>query len=112
MPGFGAIGELAVGEPFAASGPANYTITAQSGTYAITGQSAVILRSKVLTASAGSYTITGQSATLLRSKVISAQYGTYSLTGQSADIVIGGSPIVTVTQTFILIRSFTRRGRF
>lgn len=64
----------------------NYTITADYGTYAITGQSATILKTRILTAEQGSYSLTGQAATILRSKVVSADYGTYALTGKDAAI--------------------------
>jgi len=64
-----------------------YTIAANNGSYAVTGQSASLLRSKVLSANNGSYTITGQSATLLRSKALSGDYGAYAVTGQSATLL-------------------------
>jgi phage gp45-like len=111
-----------------------YTVTADNGTYAVTGQSATLLRSKVLSGDFGSYTVTGQSATLLRSKVLSGDYGLYTLagqdasirrtrlfeantgqyalTGQDAIITLGGSPIVVDEQLLIKLRSFTERRRF
>jgi hypothetical protein len=64
-------------------------VTANYGSYAVTGQSASLLRSKVLNANNGSYTVTGQSATLLRSKALSANYGVYTITGQSATLSKG-----------------------
>jgi hypothetical protein len=111
-----------------------YTITADNGTYAVTGQSATILRSKVLSGAYGTYTVSGQSATLLRSKVLSGAYGLYTLTGQDASlkrsrlfdantgqyaltgqdaiITFGGSPVVVGDQLLIKLRSFTERRRF
>ena len=73
--------------PVASGGVVNYTLTAQHGTYAITGQPAVLLRSKLITANSGTYSYTGQSANLLRSKLLTATNGTYALTGQSANII-------------------------
>lgn len=66
--------------------PNAYTLTAQAGSYSLTGQSATITRNRALTASAGSYAVTGQSATLVKGRVLTAQAGSYSLTGQSANI--------------------------
>jgi hypothetical protein len=64
-----------------------YTIAANNGSYAVTGQSASLLRSKILIANNGSYAVTGQSATLLRSKALSGVYGSYTVTGQSATLL-------------------------
>lgn len=90
-----------------------YTLTAQSGSYSVSGQQATLLRHRNITASAGTYNITGQSvnityspttavytltaqvgsysitgrsATLLKSKLLSASSGSYSITGNSATI--------------------------
>lgn len=64
-----------------------YTLTANSGSYTLSGQDATILKSKVLNADQGTYTLTGQSASLFRSKVINAAQGSYALTGQSSTIL-------------------------
>lgn len=99
MLGFSPLGALPIaGLPATGGGGGNYTLTAQHGTYVISGQSATILRSKLLTASSGSYSYTGQSATLLRSKLLSASQGTYAYTGQSATITYtAGSANYTIT---------------
>lgn len=110
-----------------------YTIAANNGSYAVTGQSASLLRSKVLSANNGSYTITGQSATLLRSKALSGDYGVYTITGQSATLskgrfllgdsgtygVTGQNAVITYSsitintdQLLVKLRSFTERRRF
>ena len=100
-----------------------YSITAQPGSYSITGQSSAITRSKhivadvgsyslsgqnatinytptgtnyTITANHGTYSITGQVATLLRSKQIVADAGSYSLTGQNATINYSGSGTTTL----------------
>jgi Ca2+-binding RTX toxin-like protein len=75
------------------SGATNYTITAQAGTYSVTGQSATLLRSKLIVASNGSYAVTGQSATLLRSRLITASNGAYAINGQSVTITYGGGAV-------------------
>jgi len=68
----------------------NYTISADNGTYAVTGQS----------------------ATLLRNKVLSGGYGLYTLTGQDAIITFDGEPVVVSEQLLVKLRSFTERRRF
>lgn len=63
-----------------------YSITAQAGSYALTGQSSTITRSRLLTASAGSYAYTGQQATVSRNRQLTASAGAYALAGQSATL--------------------------
>ena len=67
-------------------GNTNYPITANSGTYALTGQSATITKTRLITANNGTYALTGQSATIVKTRLITANNGTYALTGQSATI--------------------------
>jgi hypothetical protein len=67
-------------------GNTNYPITANSGTYALTGQSATIVKTRLITANNGTYALTGQSATIVKTRLITANNGTYALTGQSATI--------------------------
>jgi hypothetical protein len=64
-----------------------YRLVADSGSYAVTGQSANITRSRLLTAAAGSYSVTGQSATILKSKVLQSASGAYVVSGNNANIV-------------------------
>jgi hypothetical protein len=102
-------------KPLATSGLVNaYALSASNGSYATTGQSAIILRSKVVSADSGSYTVTGQSATLLRSKSLSGDFGTYTTTGVPAVITYSGgpAPVVVTDQLLITLRSFTERRRF
>ena len=68
-----------------------YTLTAQGGTYALTGGTATIKRDRALTASGGSYAIAGQQATITWSSVaaaytLTAQGGSYAITGASASL--------------------------
>lgn len=69
-----------------------YTLTAQSGSYTISGQQATLLRHRNLTVSAGTYNITGQSVNITYSPTaavytLTAQAGSYSLTGLSATLL-------------------------
>jgi hypothetical protein len=90
--------------------PSGYTLTASQGSYAVTGQSLTLLRSKQLTASQGSYAVTGQSASIDKGRWLSALNGVYSVSGQNADIVFTSS--TGATQRFVWLRTFTDRRRF
>jgi hypothetical protein len=102
-----------------------YTITANNGTYALTGQSAVLIKGRVLTASNGTYSLTGQTTQItyqylsavfnshvfgfspfaavpfaytpptLNAYSITAQNGTYALTGQTATITYAANYVIT-----------------
>jgi hypothetical protein len=97
--------------PFPVSG--GYTLTALTGTYAVTGVAATILRSKVLLPVAGVYAITGQNATILRSKALLPLAGTYSINGQPAILTWAGGPSPAGNlQDYIELRSFTERRGF
>ena len=116
---------------------AGYTITANNGTYALTGQSAVVTKTRLIIANNGTYALTGQSAILLygvsytltanngtyalagqgatisRSRLLLPLNGVYSLTGYAADIAYAPTPTpVANVEYFIEIRSFTERRRF
>jgi hypothetical protein len=65
----------------------------------------------VLTSSYGAYTVTGQNAVLTKSRLLSPQNGIYSLSGQAVNITYSGAPVATVSQYWIEIRSFTESRR-
>jgi hypothetical protein len=69
------------------AGAGGYTLVANNGTYAVTGQAASLLRSRLVSAVYGTYALTGQNATLLKSRVMLANTGTYSVAGQAAIVV-------------------------
>lgn len=73
-----------------AGGAGSYTLTAQSGAYNLAGQSAQLLKSKLLISSGGIYQNTGADASLYRSRQLSLSGGTYSISGASADITFTG----------------------
>ena len=97
---------------FTAPPSVGYSITANAGSYAVTGQTATLARSRLLTANAGSYAVTGQTAILTKSRLLSGDFGVYTVTGAAAVIDLGGSPIVDSTQLYVVLRSFTERRRF
>lgn len=72
--------------------PNAYSLTAQGGSYALTGAPATISRNRSLTASGGSYSFTGQQATITYAAAsvnytLTAQGGSYTWTGQTATIL-------------------------
>jgi hypothetical protein len=79
----------------------NYTLTASAGSYALSGQSATLLRSKLVIGSAGAYALSGQAVTVLRSKSLGASAGAYALTGQSANLL--KSKLVTASSGSYLL---------
>jgi hypothetical protein len=74
--------------PVSAGGGA-YTLTAEQGSYTLTGQAAALLAGRALAAAQGSYTLTGQDAALLKGNTLAADQGSYSLTGQDAALLRG-----------------------
>lgn len=75
--------------PFGLSGGGpTYTLTAATGSFTLTGQSATLQVSRKLTAATGTFTYTGQAATLKVSRKLTAATGTFTYTGQSANLVV------------------------
>jgi hypothetical protein len=68
------------------AGTAAYTLTADAGSYTITGQTANLTSTRTLTADAGSYTIGGQDATLSYGRILTADAGAYTIGGQDASL--------------------------
>lgn len=68
------------------SSGAVYTLSAESGSYGITGQAVNLLAARKLSAASGSYTIAGQAANLRAARKLSAASGVYTLTGSDASL--------------------------
>lgn len=84
-----------------------YLFTSQNGTYTIAGQTANLLKSKILYVLNGSYAVSGQSINVTYGHVLVALNGDYSVVGNNASIAyIGGA-----NQKYIELRSFTERRR-
>lgn len=64
-------------------------IQAGAGSYALTGQAAGLKVGRKIQAGAGSYALTGQDAVLRAIRKLAAQGGSYVLTGYDANLVIG-----------------------
>lgn len=71
----------------AEGGGGAYTLTCNAGSYSLSGQSATLLKTKLITANAGAYTYSGVSAGLARNRVLTAQAGSYAFAGQSAGLL-------------------------
>ena len=97
MLGHGSLGQLPLGSTQTSAAPSGYTLTCNSGTYAVAGQSAVIKRDLNLAAQAGTYSVTGQSAAIKHDRSLTASSGTYSVTGQSATITKASPGAYSIT---------------
>lgn len=74
--------------PVKAPASGGITLTADQGTYTLTGQSVNLTIARRVTAAQGTYTLTGQDVTLRQGKTLTAAQGTYTLTGQSASLLV------------------------
>ena len=70
----------------AAAGGATYTLTAASGSFALTGQDAGLAFNRVLAADTQSYALTGQATGLAFNRTLAADSGSFALTGQDAGL--------------------------
>lgn len=92
-------------------GPAGYTLTADAGAFALTGQNATLAYGRVLAADAGSFALSGQAANFVRGFGLIADAGTFALTGQNAGFIYnrilaaGAGAFVLTGQDAILQRT-------
>lgn len=97
---------------FKAAGSTDYPLTADSGSFALTGADAGLLGGRVLTSGAGSFALTGSDATLtytpLSSYSLAADAGSYALTGADAGLVAARS-VSAATGAFVLTGGATTR---
>lgn len=68
------------------TGPATYSLTASSGSYAMTGASAALGMLYTIIATAGSYALTGAAATFTKALTIAATAGSFAFTGSAATL--------------------------
>ena len=73
----------------AASGGASYTLTADSGTFTLTGTAADLDADRKLAAASGSFTLTGTAADLDADRRLVAASGTFALTGTDVSLLTG-----------------------
>lgn len=84
-----------------------YLTTAINGTYAVSGQQATLLKSKVLAAQFGNYSVVGRDVGIVHGYEFGVLNGVYSLIGNNASIVWTSNP----DQLYVELRSFTERRR-
>lgn len=63
------------------------TLTAEQGSYALTGQAAALRAGRLLAAAQGTYNLTGHAAGLALGRKVAAAQGSYALTGNAAALV-------------------------
>lgn len=86
----------------AGGGGPTYTLTAATGSFTLTGQSANLVVSRKLSAATGTYTLTGNAANLVVSRKLVAETGAYTLTGIAANLVytpVSGATYTLTAQT-------------
>ena len=66
----------------------NYVLTATTGTFTLTGNSAGLTQSKILPASTGSFALTGNDASVTVQRKIVADPGSFTLTGNDATFAL------------------------
>jgi hypothetical protein len=70
-----------------ASAGSSYTLTADQGSYALTGQAVGLRPARTIQFAQGSYALNGQSVGLRRGFTLAAAYATYTITGQAVATV-------------------------
>ena len=85
MLGFVALAKIALGDDQAER---NYTLTADAGSFALTGQTAALQFGDNFVASEGSFALTGSDASLTKSMNVSAQAGSFSSAGNDATFTV------------------------
>lgn len=83
--------------------PSGTSLTAEQGSYTITGQTAALLRAKILPANQGSYTLTGLAAntSVGSNATLTAETGDFDVTGLAATFLRTHN-LVGVTRTYTL----------
>lgn len=82
---------------YTASG-GTYSLTADVGSFAVTGQAATLQASRKLSAEAGSFSVTGQPATFQITRKLTADAGSFTLTGNDATLVYNSGTVCSLLQ--------------
>lgn len=90
---YGREAALPIGHPYKSAPPSTggggITLTADAGSYSLSGTAATLRKGKVLAGAAGSYSVTGTAAGVKRGRKLPAAAGSYALTGTAAGIKRG-----------------------
>lgn len=73
---------------FNASAASGYTLTADSGSFVLSGTAASLIADRSLDAESSSYTLSGTDADLLLGRTLTADSGTFNLSGTDASLLI------------------------
>jgi hypothetical protein len=84
-------GSIAVFKKQVASG---YTMTADQGSFTLTGNATGLTAQRKLTAEQGTFSLTGVSAGLLAARKLTAAQGAFTLTGIDASLIYSGSTYI------------------
>lgn len=82
-----------VSAAFQTTASGGYTLVCDGATFAVTGQDASLIASRLLTADQASFALSGQDASLTASRLLTANNASFSLSGQDATLVYSGSSI-------------------
>jgi hypothetical protein len=66
---------------------ATYTLTADAGTFTLSGTDADVLLNRLLDADAGTFSLSGQDVNLLFNHLLTTDSGSFALTGQNVDLL-------------------------
>lgn len=78
-----------IGFDYRVAGGGGATLTADSGTYALTGTAATLKADRKLAADSGSYAITGTDVSLKLGRKLTAESGTYTVNGTAVSLTVG-----------------------
>lgn len=84
------------------SGGPTYTLTAQTGTFSLTGNNATLRVARKITCNTGTFTLTGVNTTLKVGRKLTCTTGNFTLTGNSANLVYtptGGPTYTLIAQS-------------
>jgi hypothetical protein len=86
-------------------GGPTYTLTADPGAFTLTGNTANLVRARVMPAATGAYTLAGNAANLVRGRRLVADAGAYAFTGADVGLVytsVGGYTLPADAGSFAL----------
>lgn len=86
---------------FDVGGGGHAPLTANQGSYTLTGQNVNLYKGFYLLAAQGSYTLTGQTLNLIAYRLLALAQGSYSLTGHNANL-LRGYPLTAVQGSYTL----------
>ena len=98
MIAYGTIADGTIADnPASGGAPVNYDITAQHGTFSLSGQDATISRNRALSPLHGSFALAGQDIDITYTPVTAgyeliAEHGTFTLAGQDAELSVTRLP--------------------